>query len=125
MLTDKPILIVEDNVYLALDLAAAVEHLGGRALGPVGTVIDALAILSSGEVAGAILDFELPDSDASLVARALSDQNVPFVIYSENPVPPEILALRPRTPVLMKPVRPRDVVAKLAHEVISAAPSAK
>jgi DNA-binding response OmpR family regulator len=123
MLTDKPILIVEDNVYLALDLAAAVENLNGRVLGPVGTVVDALAILSSGKVAGAILDFELPDSDASLVAQALVEQDVPFVIHSDNPVPPEILALRPKTPVVMKPIRPQDVVAILADEVIKAPPA--
>lgn len=120
MLTGKSVLVVEDSAYLALDLSAAVERLNGRVLGPVGTAIDALSLLHSEQVDAVVLGYELPDSDASLVARALIDKRVPFVIHTGTRVPPEILALRPKTPVLMKPIEPRDVVTLLSHEVIKA-----
>jgi hypothetical protein len=42
MLEDKPVLIVQDNIYLALDLCSAVEQLQGRVVGPVSSVADAL-----------------------------------------------------------------------------------
>ena len=45
MLGDKAVLIVEDNVYMALDLSQAVEELNGRVIGPVGTVAEALALI--------------------------------------------------------------------------------
>lgn len=45
MLTDKPVLIVQDNIYLALDLAAVVEQLDGRVVGPAATIAEALALL--------------------------------------------------------------------------------
>ena len=120
MLTDIPVLIVVDRAYLALDLADAVEQLNGLVIGPVGTVTDALQILDSQEVAAAILDYELPAGDAAPVVRALLRKNVPFVIHTGVPVSREILALRPKTPVLMQPVRPEDVATILAHEVIKA-----
>lgn len=120
MLADKPVLVVVDSVYLALDLADAVEQLNGRVVGPVGTVTEALRLLDSEEIAAAILDYELPDSDAALVAKALVDKDVPFVIHTGVPVLPEILVLRPQTPVLMQPVRPEDLATILAHEVIKA-----
>lgn len=120
MLTGKSVLIVEDSAYLALDLSAAVERLNGRVLGPVGTAIDALSLLNSEQIDAVVLGYELPGSDASLVARALIGKGVPFVIHTGIRVPPEVLVLRPKTPVLMKPIEPRDVVTLLSHEVIKA-----
>jgi len=62
VLRDKPVLIVEDNVYLALDLSYAVESLDGIVVGPVGTMKEAFAIVDRQSIAAAVLAFELPDS---------------------------------------------------------------
>ena len=120
MLTDKSVLIIEDNAYLAMDLAAAIEEQNGRAVGPVGTLADATAFLDGEAVSGAVLDYELPGGEVTALARALADRRVPFVIHTSIAVGPEVSFLQPDAPVLMKPIQAEDLVAILAHEVIRA-----
>ena len=118
MLEDKPVLIVQDNIYLALDLCAAVEELQGRVVGPVGSVKEALAVIDSERIAAAVIDCELPDGDLRPLAEALSTKGVPFVIQSA--VPAETAVAGPGVPVLVKPIPARDVASILAHQVIKA-----
>ena len=120
MLEDKAILIIQDNVYLALDLCAAVELLEGRVVGPVDTVADALIVLDNERIAAAVVDFDLPHGDVSLLAEALSRKGIPFVIQSTTSVPAEIAVSRPRVPVLIKPIQAQHVASILGHEVIKA-----
>ena len=117
MLRDKPVLIVEDNVYLALDLSDAVESVKGRVIGPVGTIAEALSLVESQAIAAAVLGFEFPDSDVIPLARALVHKQVPFVVHADNYIPSSLSVLRPGIPVLIRPIQPRDVVAILAFEV--------
>jgi DNA-binding NtrC family response regulator len=117
LLSDKPVLIVEDNVYLALDLANAVEGLNGRVVGPAGTIAEALSLVESQTIAAAVLGFEFPDSDVIPLARALIDKHVPFVVHADNYIPSSLSVLRPGIPVLIKPIQPQDVVAILAQEM--------
>jgi hypothetical protein len=120
MLEDKPVLIVQDNVYQALDLCAAVEQLDGRVIGPIGTIADALVVLDNEYIAAAVVDCELPDGDMTPLVEALSKKGVPFVIQSTTAIPPEIATVRPGGRVLIKPIQARDVASILAHEVIKA-----
>jgi len=117
VLRDKPVLIVEDNVYLALDLSYAVESLDGIVVGPVGTMKEAFAIVDRQSIAAAVLAFELPDSSTIPLARALVRKRVPFVIHADTYIPSSLSVLRPGIPVLIKPIDPHDVVSILAHEV--------
>ena len=117
MLRDKPVLIVEDNVYLALDLSNAVESLNGIVVGPVGTMDEGFAIIDRQDIAAAVLAFDLPDTSIIPLARALIKKRVPFVIHSDAFIPSSLSALRPGIPVLIKPIDPHDVVSILAHEV--------
>ena len=70
MLTDKPFLIIRDNIYLALDLAAAVEQLGGRVVGPAISVSEALTLLEEEQVAEALIDAELAGGGVAPIVRA-------------------------------------------------------
>lgn len=93
MLTDKPILIVQDNIYRALDLAAAIEGLNGRVVGPAGTVFEALALLGDEPVAAAVIDAELPDSSIAPLLQALTEKRLPYVIETSRNLPPGIMML--------------------------------
>ena len=55
------ILIVEDEVFIALDLLQAVEDAGGEAVGPATTLAQALVLIAADGLHGAILDVNLPD----------------------------------------------------------------
>jgi CheY-like chemotaxis protein len=76
------VLIVEDEYFLAQDLADYLQDLGVEVLGPVGTVAEALNLLESAEVQGAILDVNLRGERVYPVADVLRQKHVPFVFAS-------------------------------------------
>lgn len=117
MFRDAPVLIVEDNLYLALDLANAIEDLQGRVVGPVSTVSEALFLLDMQYVAAAIVDCMLTDRDAAPLAWQLRERGIPFIIHTAAPLPEVIAQVYPDVPVLTKPVQPRTVVASLLDEI--------
>jgi DNA-binding NtrC family response regulator len=114
---DQPILIVEDNCYVALDLSSAVEEREGRVVGPAGSVSEALHLIDNVHVAAAILDFHLPDGDASSVAAKLAGKRVPFVIHTETGLPAAFAELHSDVPVLQKPVDPHAVLMALHGQI--------
>src|SRR5215216_1100774 len=117
MFSDAPILIVEDNLYLALDLSSAVEEMAGRVVGPAATVEEALTLLETHPVAAAILDCHFGERDAAPLARELAERRVPFVFHAAIPPPPVIRELHPDVPVLMKPVQPSAILTCLLDEI--------
>jgi DNA-binding NtrC family response regulator len=117
MFEKQTILIVEDECFVALDLASAVEDWDGRVIGPAATVAHALELMESAPIAAAILDAQLADRDVTPVAMALAERGVPFVIHTGTGLPAEIEKVMPDVPVVMKPVRPPVVLACLLNEI--------
>lgn len=117
MLNDSAVLIVEDNVYLALDLSQAVEESNGRVVGPVATVAEALALVEREPIAAALLDSQLADRDVTPVVMVLTAKGVPFVIHSATGLPPEIEQLVPDVPLLVEPLHAEAAVTRLAAEL--------
>jgi CheY-like chemotaxis protein len=113
------VLIVEDEPFIAFDLALSVEDAGGVVAGPVGSVREALALLSTTEVAGAILDVHLSDRDVTPVAELLISRGVPIVFQSGIGLPPALRARYPDLPVFSKPVissRLVETLMTMIHE---------
>jgi CheY-like chemotaxis protein len=117
MFSDAPILIAEDNLYVALDLSNAVEDMDGRVVGPASTVVEALSLLATRAVAAAIVDCQLADRDVAPLARQLAERRVPFIIHTSTPVPRDFGDLHPGVPVLMKPLQSSAVLACLLDEM--------
>lgn len=117
MFSDAPILIVEDNLYLALDLSSAVEEMAGRVVGPAASVEEALSLLESHPIAGAIVDCHFGEDDAAPLTRKLAERQVPFVIHTAAPPPPAISEMHPDVPVLRKPVQPGALLTCLLDEI--------
>ena len=90
-LTDRRVLVVEDEYYLADDLRRALVRMGADVLGPVATRDEALATLAdAARVDLAVLDINLRGESAFAVADALADRGVPFVFatgYDPSAVP--------------------------------------
>lgn len=122
MFDGKPILIVEDEAMIALCLSLAVEDLNGQVVGPVATVREALELLETATIAAAVLDANLADRDVTPVALHLVERKVPFVIHTGTWVPPDLAALHPDLPVLMKPLSPTVVLARLREEMEAGPP---
>lgn len=77
------LLVVEDNFFLADDLASWLESKGADVLGPAASVGDALALLRTDALpSAAVLDINLGDEQVFPVAAALQAAEVPFVFLS-------------------------------------------
>lgn len=114
MLNHAPILIVEDEPFIALDLELAIEDAGGEVVGPAASVEEALALLDARPVAAAILDVNLVDGDISPVAEILIERGIPFILQTGVGLPPE-LARFPDLVVCIKPC----VAAQLAVQLVA------
>jgi CheY-like chemotaxis protein len=117
MFADTPILIVEDNVFLAVDLSEAVEELDGRVVGPTNRISQALELLDAEKVSAAIVDGHVNDVDVVMLTCKLTQLGVPFVIQAESELPETIGFLHPEVPVLRKPIHPSAVLSCLLHEM--------
>lgn len=78
------VLIVEDEIFVALDLAATLEEAGYRVLGPAATVAAAFSLLGQQRPDAAVLDVSLRGEMVTPVARLLHEMGVPFVVASAH-----------------------------------------
>jgi ActR/RegA family two-component response regulator len=96
------ILIVEDDVFISMDAADAVARAGVNVI-TTETVRDALEILETEHVSGAILDFKVRDGDVTPIVQRLRRIGIPFRIVSgsaikeieENGIPQALCAPKP------------------------------
>ncbi|MGK2910768.1 MAG: response regulator [Sphingobium sp.] len=99
------LLVVEDDYFIASDLAGWLEGFGVDVVGPAASVSEALLLLDAGGGAldGAILDVNLGVERVFPVADALQDRGVPFLFLTgyESAAIPEAYRAAPK---LDKPV---------------------
>lgn len=115
MLNRAPILIAEDQPFIALDLALAIEDAGGEVVGPAGSVEEALALLArpARPIVGAILDVNLVDGDCSAIVEILVDLNVPIILQTGTGLPPALAARFPDLVVHIKPCAAGELITQL------------
>ncbi|GGE08468.1 response regulator [Aureimonas endophytica] len=75
----RSILVVEDEYMLAEELERGLEQAGAVPVGPAPNVEEALSLIESRVLDGAILDVNLGDEKAYSVADRLRQLAVPFV----------------------------------------------
>ena len=117
MLNGLAILIVEDEAFIAIDLADAITDLGGVVIGPVASVAEALTLTEHDHLDAAILDANLLDRDVTPVALRLGQLGVAFVLHSATGIPRDLAAVHPNVPLVGKPARPSAVLAVLLQHV--------
>ncbi|MEY8839454.1 response regulator [Cribrihabitans sp. XS_ASV171] len=88
---EKRILVVEDEYLVAADLSETLQELGATVVGPVSSVQEALAAVTSDQTLdGATLDVTLGQEKSFGVAEALQKRGVPFVLltgYDDRSLP--------------------------------------
>jgi CheY-like chemotaxis protein len=77
-LNGKRVLIVEDDYLIAIDLASEIARAGGKPIALANNVDEALDIIASSELDGAIVDVNLMGECSFQVADALADRHIPF-----------------------------------------------
>jgi CheY-like chemotaxis protein len=110
------LLIVEDEYFLAQDLADRFERLGAEVLGPAGTVREALSLARSAQIDGAVLDVNLKGERVYPVADLLLQKQIPFVFASGygGELEPDAYSHVPRC---IKPVNFAMLVQALASQL--------
>jgi DNA-binding response OmpR family regulator len=78
-LAKRPILIVEDELLIALDLADSFQAAGAYAITAL-SLSQAFELLDGHDWAGAVLDFRLDEQDCSPLCEWLHSLAIPFVI---------------------------------------------
>ncbi len=113
MLTGRRILIVEDEYFVADDLANDLRRMGAEVIGPVGNVAEALALVgSTPDLDGAVLDINLHGQMSYPVAALLLTAGTPFLFATGYDAWTVDDAYR-HVARYEKPVRPLDVVTAL------------
>jgi DNA-binding NtrC family response regulator len=78
----RRILIIEDEMLLAMDLEQFLQGCGAEVLGPVPTIEQALEFLSRQRPDAATLDMNLHGTPSLPIANELADLEIPFVVIS-------------------------------------------
>lgn len=82
-LAARRVLVVEDEYFLAQDLTAALSQNGATILGPVASVADALALVSSSDTIDfAVLDVNLRGELSFPIADLLIERAIPFIFVT-------------------------------------------
>jgi len=113
-LAGRSILVVEDEMLLAMDIEELVRAAGCTVIGPVGTVSDAMRKLREVRPDGAILDVNISGEMVFPIADALHEAGIPFMIvtgYTREHVPER----HRERPFLQKPYKAAVLVAMLGE----------
>jgi len=89
-LTGWRVLLVEDQMIVAMDIEAVVNELGCTVVGPVGTLDAAVRLAVREPLDAAILDVNLDGEMVFPVAEALQARGIPFIFstgYGEAALP--------------------------------------
>lgn len=106
------VLIVEDNLLIAMEVEFLAEKCGCAVAGPVGSVGEALQVVRESRLDGAVLDINLGAERVWPVAELLEERAVPFVLatgYDATDVPERFKA----RPILAKPISLRALTLAL------------
>ena len=115
MLNQVSVLVAEDQPFIALDLALAVEDAGGKVVGPAASREEALTFLETEIVGAAILDVNLVDGDCSALVEVLVGRGVPFIVHTAVDLPPTLATRFSGLVVQIKPCQAATLVAQLGN----------
>lgn len=110
----KRVLVVEDEMLLALDLEEGLRDAGCEVVGPAGSLRSALRLAENSEIDAAILDVNLAGERVFPVAQILTERGIPFVFATAYAGSDELYPLEVRdVPRLSKPYTVGQAVATL------------
>jgi len=111
-MTIRRILIVEDEVLIAISLEAALSDGGLMPVGPFSRLDQAVSAAETEALDGAVLDVNLGGAKVFPVADALIARGIPFLFltgYANSQLPPKYRG----TITLAKPFQERQIVDRV------------
>ena len=115
-LAGKRVLVVEDEMLVALLVEDMLTQAGCIIIGPFARVRDALAAVKTEVVDLALLDVNVAGKKVFSVAHALEERGVPFLFvtgYGQDALPRD----RPDWEACSKPFLPEQLAKRLARKI--------
>lgn len=118
-LSGYKILIVEDEILIALDIEAALEDCGAIVHGPVTRLAEGVALAKErgADFDCAILDVNLQGEDVFPIAEVLCSLNVPFLFHTGHGDSATLQKKFEGVPVCNKPFQTERLVEVVAELV--------
>mgnify|MGYP001551906015 CR=1 FL=1 len=110
----KPILLVEDDALLALDLADLLTEAGYEVCDPAGSNDVARRVIERDRPAFALLDYNLGNETSIPTAIELAQRAIPFAYVTGRAEAISTNPLAPSAPVISKPYRPDEILRAIA-----------
>lgn len=107
------VLVVEDEMLIAMDLENALEEAGANVVGLAATLDRALILAERELPDAAVLDVDLKGQDVFPVADALLARGVPFLFHTGHATRESLQVRYPGVPVLIKPTVVGTLVSTL------------
>ena len=104
----EPVLLVEDELFIALDVQATIEAAGFAVEGPCMTLVEAQEAVErhNAAFAAAVLDVRLADGTVFPAADRLHAAGVPLIFHSGHADDADLRQRYPRATVCPKPSAP-------------------
>jgi DNA-binding response OmpR family regulator len=107
------VLIVEDDLLLAMDLETTLVGAGAVVVDVCHTLASAMARADADDFAVAVLDFSLGSDSVTPLARRLARRDVPFILYTGmQRCEPGLMEWR-NYPIVEKPASPHMLVSTI------------
>ena len=100
-MADQRLLVVEDELLVALDIESILSEAGLVVIGPASSAAEALELIAEAPPDAALLDANLSGEPITEVAKVLSERSIPFAYvtgYGRESLPPDYPA-----PIVTKP----------------------
>ncbi|MET4278739.1 MULTISPECIES: response regulator [unclassified Bradyrhizobium] len=110
------IAIIEDEYFIADDLAIEIRRSGHETIGPFAELSPAFHAAGSAALEAALLDVDLHGRASFEFADLLLKRSIPFLIYTGYSR--EVIPGRFASYVVEKPIPARDVVNRLCRHVL-------
>jgi DNA-binding NtrC family response regulator len=114
LLSGSCILIVEDEVIIAMDVAMTLEDAGAHIVGPAHTISQAMSCIENERISLGLLDLRLGHEEITPVAQSLTARGIPFAFYSGQTPSDPLCVKWPGILLLQKPTSGARLVEALA-----------
>ncbi len=116
-LRGQSILVVENELLIAMDIVRALEGAGANATMTT-TARHAMILAEHDGLAGAIMDHGLSDGDSTAICARLKERGIPYISYSGYE---PVTGADPDAPWITKPVS-MDVLMSSMEELLAGPP---
>lgn len=115
-MSGKRVLVVEDEVFLALEIGAMLRESGMVPVGPIAHRAEALRTIEDVTIDCALLDLNLQGESTEAIAAALASRSIPFAFvtgYGRDNLPAGFRD----APLVMKPFAGPKLIAMVRNLV--------